>query len=629
VLALSLVPCGAAAQAPQTFGAGTELVAVDVRVVDDHGVPVDGLTAADFTVEVDGKPRRIVTAEFVDLRVSGRTFAPGETPATEGATPEPPARTPRNVVIVVDRGSLSGGPISLARLASTRLVDELRDHDRVAVFPMPSGPHLDFTTDRAALVQALEKLGPAQFRFMGTFRISFTEALGIAEGQQTFLLGIARRECRDWERLMIIRPITGEAAYEHCVDMVKQEAVRQVEEHNHHVRDRLVALQGLMKDLARLPGPKTVVLVSGGLTAALASTDPESSFLLKNIPDLAAVAQVNLYSFYIPERAKAFDAESRNPKNLLDTDERTRAAGLERLTGLAGGALFELTAGAGWAFARVAREISAHYLLGLEPVDSDRDGKAHDIRVKVAREGVTLRARQRFAIPTASVKAAPPVTVVDKGGAVGLRVATYRLRGQTPEELKLVVVSEVDGLSPARFGLRLLDPAGLHVGDAIQETSGARSEETLLVKPGPYVVKAVVADRNGRHRAVVDQPVTVELNKAHGLLLSDLLLLERDGPRLRPTGSRPLKGMVTAVLELYPLMPGHVFGGAFEVVGPDKKTLKLPATFQADTANRLTTMEGPIDLAALAPGAYTLRARITSHRDPLTMVERRFEVAAP
>jgi VWFA-related protein len=490
---------------------------------------------------------------------------------------------------------------------------------------MPAGPHLDFTTDRAAVGAALDKIGPAQYRFMGPFNIGLWEAIGMVESPSQGK-GVVQRECRDWERLLTLPG--GEVRYENCVQMVNAEARRHVEEHNHQVRVRLLGLKAVIQALGSIPGPKTVVLVSGGLTSSLVSTDPESAYLLRDIPDLAAAAQVSLYSFYIPERAKAFDASSRT-RAMLSNDERMKAEGLETLTGLAGGALFELTAGADWAFARVSREISAHYLLGLEPVESDRDGKAHNIRVKVAREGVTLRARQRFAIPTAAVKVAPPVTVVDKGGPVELRVATYRMRGQAPEELKLVVVSEADGLPQAQFGLRLQDAAGGVVGDAVLKERGVRAEETLLVKPGAYTLKAVVADRGGRHRGVVDQPVTMELRKAHGLALSDLLLFEGEGEKLRLAGPRPLKASkVSAYVELYPTMAGHLFGGGFEVVGPDKKTVKFPATFEPDAANRLTVMQGPVDLASLAPGTYTLRARITSHRDPLTTVERTFEVAA-
>ena len=72
LLALPALTLLAAAQTPQagtqvpTFRSGVELVTLDVGVVDRQGVPVRGLTAADFTVSVGGQPRRVVSAEFVD-----------------------------------------------------------------------------------------------------------------------------------------------------------------------------------------------------------------------------------------------------------------------------------------------------------------------------------------------------------------------------------------------------------------------------------------------------------------------------------------------------------------------------------------------------------------------------------
>jgi hypothetical protein len=43
-----------------TFRSGVELIQLDVSVLDKDRRPVQGLTAADFTVLVDGQPRPIV-----------------------------------------------------------------------------------------------------------------------------------------------------------------------------------------------------------------------------------------------------------------------------------------------------------------------------------------------------------------------------------------------------------------------------------------------------------------------------------------------------------------------------------------------------------------------------------------
>src|SRR6185369_2249229 len=77
-----------AEQAP-SFRSGVEVVSLDVGVVDKQGMPIRGLTPADFVVTVAGQQRRIVTAEFISrdaTPASARVQNEGATISTnEGA----------------------------------------------------------------------------------------------------------------------------------------------------------------------------------------------------------------------------------------------------------------------------------------------------------------------------------------------------------------------------------------------------------------------------------------------------------------------------------------------------------------------------------------------------------------
>jgi len=44
---------------------GTDLVMVDVQVVDRDGNPVSTLGKADFEVSIDGRTRRVISSEFI------------------------------------------------------------------------------------------------------------------------------------------------------------------------------------------------------------------------------------------------------------------------------------------------------------------------------------------------------------------------------------------------------------------------------------------------------------------------------------------------------------------------------------------------------------------------------------
>ncbi len=79
---------GAAAQEPPRFPAAAEIVRIDAVVVDESGRPVTGLTAADFVVEENGKPREVASFEPIVVQ---SVVAPATAPR-----PRPRARHARS-----------------------------------------------------------------------------------------------------------------------------------------------------------------------------------------------------------------------------------------------------------------------------------------------------------------------------------------------------------------------------------------------------------------------------------------------------------------------------------------------------------------------------------------------------
>ncbi len=88
-------------QAP-VFHGTTDVVLVDVQVVGRDGAPVTGLTASDFSLRVDGKPRAITSVMFQQVSEQARAVSAVPTAATT-SLPElsaPPAAS--YVMFVVD-----------------------------------------------------------------------------------------------------------------------------------------------------------------------------------------------------------------------------------------------------------------------------------------------------------------------------------------------------------------------------------------------------------------------------------------------------------------------------------------------------------------------------------------------
>src|SRR5471030_2265733 len=101
--------CAAAAVQSQRplFRAKTDLVELDVTVLDKDHQPVHGLTEKDFTILEDGKPQTIAAFDAVDLPTTTSAAAPAKWMAT--VSPDVTTNTHddrRLVVIVLDDATM-------------------------------------------------------------------------------------------------------------------------------------------------------------------------------------------------------------------------------------------------------------------------------------------------------------------------------------------------------------------------------------------------------------------------------------------------------------------------------------------------------------------------------------------
>ena len=137
-----------AAQQP-TFRSGVDLVTVDAAVLDGDGRPVPALRAEDFRIDVDGRPRRIVSAQFVDL--SG-PIEQSALPSAAHFSSNAGAGDGRIVVIAVDETHIRRLEGRRALDAASRFIDGLPAIDRVGVIGADDrdGVHADARSSRAA-----------------------------------------------------------------------------------------------------------------------------------------------------------------------------------------------------------------------------------------------------------------------------------------------------------------------------------------------------------------------------------------------------------------------------------------------------------------------------------------------
>ncbi len=163
---LSARPQSASNQQP-TFRAATEVIQLDVSVLDKDRHPIRDLSKADFTVLEDGKPQTIVAFSAVDVPDAPPSLnaVPAEMRWTRAVTPDvttnalPPEG--RLFAMVLDDALMPSDPGILdgAKRAARSVINHLSATDEMAiVFTADGRQSQDFTSDRTKLLVAVEKL---------------------------------------------------------------------------------------------------------------------------------------------------------------------------------------------------------------------------------------------------------------------------------------------------------------------------------------------------------------------------------------------------------------------------------------------------------------------------------------
>lgn len=147
-----------------------------------------------------------------------------------------------------------------------------------------------------------------------------------------------------------------------------------------------LALDQSLNALSGLEGRRVVLLLSDGHDAP-ARNHMRTSF--KDVEDRVKRAGVMIYSIGFS------GVEVRGGRQRVEPPDE----GLRKLADASGGGYFELsgTADMTRVFTRVAEELHHQYWLGFAP--PKRDGKLHEIEVKVKRPGMNVRARQSYLAP--------------------------------------------------------------------------------------------------------------------------------------------------------------------------------------------------------------------------------------
>ena len=396
------------------FRTRTEIVRVDVSVLDADRRPVRGLTAADFTILENGREYPVAALTEIDLPAPP-AGDPGWMDEVRSDVETNALEDGRLFVIVLDDALLPGVAAHLiqqSKAAALSVIDRLGPTDLAAVvFTSDARRSQNFTRDRQRLQAAVDRLAPG---FSGAQQLNTR-----AEAGGTNL------EFTD-EQLM--RSSLG--------------TIRDVTEALVSGPERRKALVYIGRGIALDYSAVTTRIGPGGgdfLEGAIFNDVLE--YEMQRIFENAQRANVAVYAI--------------DPTGLDTEADNRRRDYLETLAANTGGIAVTDSNEFEPGVAQIYEENSAYYLLGYEPVDPPQPGTFRAVDVRVNRPDVVVRARKGYYGPAADDDEPAPASPVAEAVSGLLPAVDMPMRVHvTPvpvpgrDEVALVITAELRQPAP-------------------------------------------------------------------------------------------------------------------------------------------------------------------------------------
>ena len=538
---------------PTTFKVNVKLVVVRAVVRDGQGHAIGTLHKEDFQVFDKGKPQIITQFEVEqpgDLTAKARQVSeenPGEQPSGSGT---PPVIPERFVAYLFDDVHLQFGDLARVRQAAERHFATLRPTDRAAVFTTSGQGDLDFTDDRTKIHDALLRLQPRPISSgAGSFNdcptMSLYEADLIQDKRDPFATSVAVQEAT---ACLPKDPRTGLPIMNpaQVVDTTSMEVLQSGE---HESRISLGILKAVVGSVSRMPGQRSVVLVSPGFIA------PEMEYEYTELVDHALRSQVvvntldarGLYvgtPFGDISNPNSLPASVAGPKAMIETAaESAQADLLGVLADSTGGVFFHNNNDFDEGLRRVAQTPEYSYMLAFTPQNLKADGSYHTLKVTLkSPQKLTLQARRgyyapkHFADPNEEAKREIEDAMYSQEELHNLPIKLHTQFFKVSEDnAQLVVLAHVD---VQRLHFRKADGRNSNVltcvsalfnrnGNFLQATektltmhwkdqtlehkldSGITLRTSFDVKPGTYLVRLVVRDSEAQSMSAENGSVEI------------------------------------------------------------------------------------------------------------------------
>jgi VWFA-related protein len=481
---------------PPVFRTGINFVRVDVIISDKTGNPVADLTQADFDVTEDGKPQKIDTFKLVKLdggRADSMNTPPKEIRTDYDEEAEAARDDVRLFSIFLDDYHVRKGASLASRTQLARFIEtQLGPSDMVGLmYPLETTSSVRMTRNHSAVMRGLQQFEGRKYDY--TPRNQFEEQY-------------ANYPTETVERIRVqvsLSAIKSLIVHMGSLKEGRKTLILVSEGYSYMVppqmRNANAQLPGLGNPNAHNPMAGTND-INEDRAAWNLGMDMESD--LREVYDTANKNNVAIYA--VDPRGLATFEFDINEGIGLQSDTKYLNSTMDTLRQLAdqtdGRAIVnrnDLVAG----MKQITRDASAYYLIGYNSSQAPQDGKFHEIKVRVKRPGVQVRARkgywalnqQETARALAPPKPAPPK-------AVDVALAAVNRPGRA------AVVRTWIGTSRGDNGKTRVTFVWEPLPKVLGEKPGSREE------PAAVNVTAVAPDGSPYFRGAVPSRITFDAN---------------------------------------------------------------------------------------------------------------------
>src|SRR5215831_18422410 len=467
-----------------TFRVNVDYVEVDVLVTDSQGNYVRELKKEDFQVFEDGKAQTIANFVPIDIPVER-----GEQPLFATQPVDPDVRgneqpfNGRVYVMVLDSAHTLPQNTNLMRNAAKKFISEkLGTNDLMAVVTArgaAGGPDdgQEFTNNKRLLLAAVDKFRGTQPRAATLNKIddfvskSAQRAAGADPGDPQ---DIDAKE-REYNARMVLEELTAVADWFSIVRGRKKSILYFSEGISYDIHD-VFANQGNNSAAMIQLNMQDLVRATTKANAVIYAIDPRG---LLGLPD----GNIELQSV----SGSSVDLSNR----ALEAESRLARESLQTFAGETGGFAVVNTNKIANAFDRIVDENSSYYVLAYYPPNPKRDGKYHNINVRVTRPGLNVRFRRGYANPTGKAptptksELAPdlvdalqsPIPV----SGLGMKVFAAPFKGTAPNASVFV-------------GIELRGRDLTTAANGRVEQNGIRLLDRMNIAPGRYQLRVAAHD---------------------------------------------------------------------------------------------------------------------------------------